>query len=800
MKITALLSRPTVRWFILALGLVITLIAARYTFSIIGNDSRFSFIFPTVVLVAGLAVSLLLSGILRSRVTGTKGTKEKMAGQAEMKPDSKEEDAGGDDGADAGHRHTGEDIKTLLPKQLSIFENTIVGVALVKDGIISKCNQSFAIMFDYSRDEVVGMPLRLLYPSDEIFSVSDSENHALLKQDGYFISNTWLKRRTGTLFWTNSSVTTLNRDDPSIGAIWMVQDITEHRHAESMLRLRSRATESSSNGIVIADVTLPNNPIIYANPAMERITGYSVQEIIGRDASFLIENDPEQNGALEIRTALHERREGMAVLRISRKGDGGVGGMRWIELSLAPVKDGDDDITHFVGIVNDITERVQYEEQLEHRANHDALTGLANRNLFMDRLNQSILYAARQGHLVAVLLLDLDRFKTINDGLGHGSGDLLLKTVAGRLRSCLRETDTIARLGGDEFVIVLTELNDEKGIVPLAGKILERIARPINLPERELYITGSIGVSLYPKDGSESETLLKNADIAMYSAKDRGRNCFRFFRPEMNAHALTLLETETSLRRGLERGELRLYYQPKVDLISGLVVGAEALVRWQHPVKGLIAPMDFIPIAEETGLIYAIGEWVLQTACVHNVGWQNEGLAPITMAVNLSAHQFRQEQIVEIIAQVLEDTGMDPKYLELELTEGTVIQDPEKAVLILQRLKSLGVQLSLDDFGTGYSSLSYLTRFPIDQLKIDQSFVRNITGNIGGAAIAKAIIAMAHSLGRRVIAEGVETSGQLDYLRLHLCNEIQGFFFSHPLPPEEFAKILRNNKRLETAA
>ena len=694
------------------------------------------------------------------------------------------------------HQRTEEDLKKLLAEQQSIFENTIVGVALVTDGIISKCNQSFAIMLDYSRDEVVGMPLRLLYPSDKIFTASDGENHALLKQDGYFISDAQFKRRTGTLFWTNSSVTALDRDDPALGAIWVVQDITEHRHAESMLRLRDRATESSSNGIVIADVTLPNNPIIYANPAMERITGRPVHEIIGRDAGFLIENDPGQTGVLEIKAALHDRREGRATLRIRHNS----GDLRWIELSLAPVNDGDGLATHFVGIVNDVTERVQYEEQLEHHANHDTLTGLANRNLFMDRLNQSILYAARQDHLVAILLLDLDRFKTINDGLGHGSGDLLLKTVAGRLRGCLRETDTIARLGGDEFAVVLTELSDEKRIIPLVSKILERIAGPINLPERELYITGSIGISIYPKDCNEGESLLKSADIAMYRAKDRGRNGFRFFRPEMNARALTLLETETSLRRGLEQGELRLHYQPKVDLLSGLVVGAEALVRWQHPERGLVAPMDFIPIAEETGLIYAIGEWVLQTACVHNVGWQSDGLAPITVAVNLSAHQFRQENIVEIIAQVLEDTGMNPKFLELELTEGTVIQDPEKATLILQRLKSLGVKLSLDDFGTGYSSLSYLTRFPIDHLKIDQSFVRNITGNIDGAAIAKAIIAMAHSLGRRVIAEGVETSGQLDYLRQHQCNEIQGFLFSRPLPAEEFAKLMRNNKRLATAA
>ena len=436
-------------------------------------------------------------------------------------------------------------------------------------------------------------------------------------------------------------------------------------------------------------------------------------------------------------------------------------------------------------------ERKRYQEQLEHQANYDVLTGLPNRNLLQDRLKRAV-FAQRNARPIAVVFIDLDHFKFINDSLGHTQGDKLLAIIAERLASIVREGDTVARLGGDEFVLVLNDQNKEDVIFRAMQRVLNKVSEPMTIDGQELYITCSAGVSLYPADAPDVETLLKNADVAMYRAKEHGRNNFQFYTPEMNDLANERLALEHSLRRALERNELLLHYQPKVNLETGRIVGAEALLRWQHPEWGLIAPERFIPIAEETGLIVQIGAWVIRTACNQARLWQDAGLPPVIMSVNLSARQFRQESFVKEVTQILHETGLKPEQLEMELTESMLMHNANAAISILGGLKSLGVRLSLDDFGTGYSSLSYLSRLPIDTLKIDRSFVQHIGDQDGcdNGILAQAIISLGHSLNLTVIAEGVETGEQLKFLKAHQCDEVQGFYFCKPTVAGEFAKML----------
>jgi len=446
-------------------------------------------------------------------------------------------------------------------------------------------------------------------------------------------------------------------------------------------------------------------------------------------------------------------------------------------------------------LVNEISERKRAEERLNYMAHYDQLTGLPNRILFNDLLKQAMIEAAAHERLVALMFLDLDRFKTINDTLGHETGDALLKAVAERLRDCLRRGDTVARLSGDEFALVFADMAHIDDASRLAQKILDRFTTPFRIGERDLFITSSIGITLYPFDQDDANTLLKNADAAMYRAKEQGRNNYQFYTSEMNVRALERLSFETNLRQALERDEFILHYQPKVDLVTGNVIGMEALLRWQNPELGLVSPAEFIPLAEETGLIVAIGEWVIRTACKQNKAWQAAGLPFLRISVNLSARQFKEKNIVERVAQALKETGLEARYLELELTE-SLLQTPETTITPLKELHALGIHLSIDDFGTGYSSLSYLKRFPIDTLKIDRSFVRDITTDADDAAIANAIITMAHSLGMYVVAEGVETGEQLAFLCQRKCDSMQGYYFSKPLPADAFVSLIKEGRRL----
>ncbi len=469
-------------------------------------------------------------------------------------------------------------------------------------------------------------------------------------------------------------------------------------------------------------------------------------------------------------------------------------------ITTSPVFDEAGQVVASVHVAKDITEHRRTEQHLQHLAHYDQLTQLPNRTLFLDRLAQALTRANWHQRIVAMLFLDLDRFKVINDTLGHDTGDLLLQAVAGRLLKAVREGDTVARFGGDEFVIALVDVADEQDVYLITEKLLRELGRPFVIHDRELFVTTSIGISLYPHDGTDTSVLIRNADAAMYHAKELGKNNYQRYSPILHAGSPKRLELETSLRHALDRQEFRLHYQPKIDVITGRLRGMEALLRWQHPEIGLIAPLEFIPLLEETGLIVEVGAWVLQTACVQARAWQEAGFPDLCVAVNLSARQFTQHNLSETVVKALRASGLQPRCLELELTESILIEHSETTLAALRELSGMGIQLAIDDFGTGYSSLSYLTRFPIDTLKVDRSFVHDIATDPDDAAIVQAVIVMAHSLGLTVVAEGVETKDQLDFLRRNRCDEIQGYYFSRPLASEAFALLLEEYRRLNEVA
>jgi diguanylate cyclase (GGDEF)-like protein/PAS domain S-box-containing protein len=444
-------------------------------------------------------------------------------------------------------------------------------------------------------------------------------------------------------------------------------------------------------------------------------------------------------------------------------------------------------------IVRDISDRKKAEEEIQQLAYYDTLTALPNRTLLRDRLSQSIAQAHRDTKHVGILFLDLDRFKSVNDTLGHLVGDKLLKSVATRLTACTRESDTVSRLGGDEFVIILSAIAHVEDMTKMAEQILESLSVPIKLDGQEIFTTASIGIAVFPHDSNDRDELLKQADIAMYQAKEQGRNNFQYYSPEMNVQALERLMLETSMRRALERDEFHLLFQPQMEVATGRIIGMEALIRWHHPDLGLLSPAKFIPLAEETGQIVQIGEWVLRKACSVNKGLQDSGCLPLRVAVNISASQFRQQNFVPLVAEVLADTGLHPSFLELEVTESALMSNAAENIAVLRSLKNMQINLAIDDFGTGYSSLSYLKNFPIDRVKIDRSFIRDITSNTEDAAIASAIIAMAHSLNLKVTAEGVEHLKQLEFLAMRNCDEMQGYFLAVPLPESDLAYFLRRD-------
>ena len=571
------------------------------------------------------------------------------------------------------------------------------------------------------------------------------------------------------------------------------EDIAARMHNEKSLRLRERIIEVSANAIILCSADAPGYLIEYVNPAFERITGYAAGEVIGQRLEDLQGPEQGRQDMHAITAALREQREGKAIVRNFRKD----GSSYWSELFVAPVRDaGDGALSHFVVAQYDISTVMRFEQELEFQARHDILTGLANRALLRERLEQAMAVTRRSGLPLWVVFIDLDRFKFVNDTLGHDAGDLVLKSVAERLCGATREVDTVARLGGDEFVLLLPQHGNGEPGAAILQRIQDAVAQPLQLGEYEFFLSCCMGVAVYPDDGGDADTLIKHADIAMYRAKEQGRGHWQFYASSMNAGTLERLELESELRHALERGQFHLEYQPQLDLASGAVVGMEALLRWQHPQLGRVPPASFIGLAEEMGLITPIGDWVLRTACAQAHAWQLAGHGPLRLAVNLSARQFKQKNLLHAVAQALADTGLDAAHLELELTESMVMHDVEQATAIMAKLKALGVQLSIDDFGTGYSSLAYLRHFPIDVLKIDKTFVSDITHSMDDAAIVRAIISLAHSLRLKVIAEGVETEQQLAFLRRHGCDQMQGYLFSRPLAAAAFETLLLEGNML----
>lgn len=568
-------------------------------------------------------------------------------------------------------------------------------------------------------------------------------------------------------------------------ALHQADELAAHlRSQEETLRLAAQVFDSSAEGIVFTDA---NAKIVAVNNAYTEITGYSKEEILGQNPRLFQSRWQGREFYDEMWQALKTDGHWEGEIWDRRK-DGSLYA-QW--LTINAIRDERGETTHYVGICADITERKQAQERIQHLAYHDPLTDLPNRLLLQDRIGLAIAEAQRNHTMVAVLFLDLDRFKTINDSLGHLVGDKLLQHVAQRLATCLHEADTISRIGGDEYVIVLPNIAETSKVADTAHEILTVLATPVVVDGQTFHTSASIGISLYPNDGQDVQTLMKYADTAMYHAKENGRNNFQFFTPQLNLWASERLAMENDLRQALEQGQFLLHYQPQVDAVSGRVVGLEALIRWQHPDKGMMSPSGFIPIAEETGLIIPLGEWLLRNVCEQGVLWQRQGLDTVPIAVNLSAVQFRQTTLVETIAGILADTGLPPQLLELEITESMLMQPSDPNAAVLERLSGMGIKLSIDDFGTGYSSLSYLKGFPIDKLKIDQSFVRDIITDPDDAAIVTAIIALARSLGIEVVAEGVETRQQRDFLYRQGCHLYQGFLCAKPMPAANVAAYLQ---------
>jgi diguanylate cyclase (GGDEF)-like protein/PAS domain S-box-containing protein len=571
----------------------------------------------------------------------------------------------------------------------------------------------------------------------------------------------------------------------------IIDDVTPRAQAEQALREAERRYHSLfENAIEGIFRTTPEGHYLDANPALARIYGF-----VSPDE--LIRNLKDIGRQLYVEPA--RREEFMRII----KARGSISGFEsqvyringdviWISENARAVFGDAGQVLHYEGTVEDVTERRLYQARIEQQANYDTLTGLANRSLLDDRLQQGILTAASYGTRLAVAFVDLDRFKFINDTLGHHLGDKLLQAMADRFRACVREFDTVARLGGDEFVLLINGQGEPDAVATIMERMLEVIAQPWRYGQSELEITCSIGVALYPDDGSDADTLLKHADSAMYRAKEHGRNNFQFFTNDINVVMKERLELETNLRRAIEREQFELHYQPRIDIASRRIVGCEALLRWQVPGHGIVEPDRFIPVSEETGLIVPIGKWVLQTACSQNIAWHQAGLPPIAVSVNVSPRQFRHGNLVQTIAEALAQTGLDPQYLEIELTENMVMYDGEQMIDMLNAIKDLGVQISVDDFGTGYSSLSYLKRFPVDRLKIDRSFVQFLATDSDDAAIVRTIIALGHNLGLKVVAEGVETEEQVKFLTEYECDELQGYYFARPLPARGFCKLLDN--------
>jgi diguanylate cyclase (GGDEF)-like protein/PAS domain S-box-containing protein len=601
------------------------------------------------------------------------------------------------------------------------------------------------------------------------------------------------RAKDGNIVWgyTNFSIV-LDSSDRPVHFLVYIRDITEQRRTQEQLRLAAQVFEGIGESIIISDT---ERRILSVNRAFTQITGYTLEEVRGQHPS-MFRSDKHETTFYDALWQAVEKNGYWQGEVWSRKRSGEVY-PQWISITAVPDEVGKT--KHFISIANDISARKSAEERIHYLAHFDLLTDLPNRVLLQDRMSQAIAAAERDREEIAILFIDLDRFKQINDSLGHPVGDRVLKTVAERIKRCIRDSDTGARLGGDEFVVVLPKTGAE-GAAHVAQKIQESLSDPFLIGTHKLSVTPSIGMSIYPHDGTELHTLIKNADSAVYRAKELGRNNFQFFTHTMTRAAFESMMVENGLRQAITDGDLVLHYQPQLELATGRIIGAEALVRWNRPGKGLSYPDQFIHIAEDAGLIVPIGKWVVAEACRQNAQWLQMGLSPGRVAVNLSAVQFRNKGFSKYMAETLQETGLDATYLDIELTESVVMEDIEKSVLTMKELAAMGISLSIDDFGTGYSSLYYLKRLPLHKLKIDRTFVQDCAHDSDDAAIVHAVISLAHSLRLMVLAEGVENAEQLNFLATHRCDALQGYYFSKPLSAEAYTAYLSNSGRAKTPA
>ncbi len=718
-------------------------------------------------------------------------------------------------------------LRHALREQDAILENAGVGIAFIKQRAVVRCNQRYAEIFGFpSAQSMVGTSSLLLYPDEPAFKRLGAEAYPVLATGQSYKTERQMMRTSGALFWASLTGRLLNPADPAEGSIWIVDDIDEQKRAQAELEEVTTQHKLIFDHAMVGIVFLRDRKVTRINRAFESLFGYAPGELDGSSSRqwYATDADWEEAG----RRCYEPFSKGLAFegeMLLCRK-DGSqlwcevrskaidpqdlARGSIWITMDISARKNAEaalvrakDELERMVAertqqlsrtvqaLEQKIVEQQAAEARIQQLAHYDTLTGLPNRALLNERGAQALAIAQRGGDSVALLFLDLDHFKNVNDSLGHRVGDELLVALANRLRTAVREQDTVSRLGGDEFILVLPG-TDAQGAAHVASKVLELAAQSFQIGRHELTVTPSIGVALYPADGADFDTLCRCADIAMYRAKRDGRNAYRFFTGEMQAQSARMLQVENALRRALERDQLRLHYQPQVSLATGQVVGAEALLRWEHPELGMVPPGEFIPIAETSGMILPLGEWVLRGAARQLKSWLDAGMPPLTVAVNLSSVQFRHADLPELVGRILAEEQLPPHLLELELTEGVAMTDPLGAIAVMNRLHELGVQMSIDDFGTGYSSLSYLKKFQVYKLKIDQSFVRDITDDPEDKAIVGAIISMARSLDMQTIAEGVETEGQLAFLRERGCDEVQGYHFSRPLQPEAFLDFVKN--------
>jgi diguanylate cyclase (GGDEF)-like protein/PAS domain S-box-containing protein len=681
----------------------------------------------------------------------------------------------------------------------AISDASPVGICVTDaQGLCLYTNAAYHSISGLGLEQVLGKPWSSeVHPKDRQRALSEW-NEAVRTKAPFQIEFRFL-RKDKHVVWVRANTVAMLDGDQASGYALAVEDITEHKIREFVLQATEDAlfdemelveTTLNSIGDVVLTVDI-GGKVSYMNQAAERMTGGTRDKALGRAAAEVLQiidsttckmiDDP-------LSRAMQEDR----VIRLETSNTllGCHGAEFSVTGSSSPIHNAAGQITGAVIVLQDVTETQALSEKMTYLAQHDFLTGLPNRLLLTDRLAQAIEISRRHGKQAALLYMDIDYFKHINDSLGHVIGDQLLRSVASRLAGCVRGMDTVCRQGGDEFVVLLPEIERPEDAINIAEKMLTAIAVPHTIDAHVLHVSLSIGVSLYPDDGDDAATIIQNADAAMYHAKATGRNNFQFFKAEMNARAVQRMTIERGLRRALKNGEFVLHYQPKINFASGAMTGAEALIRWADPENGLMYPTQFIQIAEESGLIVPIGQWVLREACRQVQTWLDLGLGAVPVAVNISAVEFRNSRFLECLVLILQETGMAPHYLQLELTESVLMHNADVAVVMLQRLRAMGLSLAIDDFGTGYSSLSYLQRFPIDTLKIDQSFVQDIATNPDDATIVNAVIAMGRNLKQQVIAEGVETGEQFSLLQAQHCDEGQGFHFSPPLPAEAFGRLL----------